>query len=61
MIQTSTPDLDFTAKETQTEQKPGLPEIAEPSERTIQNILNYSRNLEVKQSMFIKDVEILKS
>ena len=34
---------------------------AEPSENTIQNILNYSRNLEIRASRFVSDIQIMKS
>lgn len=61
MTQTFTLDLDFTAKETKKEQKNAFLEIAEPSNGTIQNILNFSRNLEVKQSKLVKSIELLKS
>ncbi|MBL7931835.1 MAG: hypothetical protein JNL60_08035, partial [Bacteroidia bacterium] len=36
-------------------------EHAEPSAKTIQNILNYSRNLEVQNSKLVKQVEYTKS
>jgi len=61
MTQTFTLDLDFTAHETKKEQKNTFLDIAEPSENTIQNILNFSKNLEVKQSSLIKTIEMLKS
>lgn len=61
MTQTFTLDLDFTAKETEKQQKNSLPEVAEPSERTIQNILSYSKNLEVKHSGLIQPIELIKS
>jgi len=61
MTQTFTLDLDFTAKEAEKEQKNTFLDIAEPSENTIQNILNFSRNLEVKQSKLIRSIELLKS
>ena len=61
MTQTFTLDLDFTAQETEKDQKRSFLDIADPSETTIQNILNYSKNLEVKQSGFIKNIEIIKS
>lgn len=61
MTQTFTLDLDFTAKETEKEQKNTFLDVAEPSESTLQNILNYSKNLEVKQSTMIKSIELLKS
>ena len=60
MTQTFTPDLDLTAEKLEKLQK-GLSYNAEPSNTTIQNILNYSRNLEVKQSSLINHVEMIKS
>ena len=61
MTQTFTLDLDFTAKDTKKEQKRTFLDVAEPSERTLQNILNFSKNLEVKQSKLIKAIELFKS
>lgn len=61
MTQTFTLDLDFTAKEAERKQKSDFLEFAEPSNSTIQNILNFSRNLEVKQSKLVKSIELLKS
>ena len=61
MIQTFTLDLDFTAKNTEKEQKNALLQFAEPSKTTIANILNFSRNLEIKQSKLINSIELLKS
>ena len=61
MTQTFTLDLDFTANDTKKEQKNTFLDVAEPSEKTIQNILNFSKNLEVKQSKLIKSIELLKS
>lgn len=61
MTQTFTPRTDFTANETKKEQKNTFLELAEPSESTLQNILNFSKNLEVKQSKWIESIELLKS
>jgi len=61
MTQTFTLDLDFTAKETEKEQKNTFLDIADPSENTINNILNYSKNLEVMQSGLIRSIILLKS
>lgn len=61
MTKTFTLDLDFTANNTKKEQKNTFLEFAEPSERTLQNILNFSKNLEVKQSKLVKSIELLKS
>lgn len=61
MTKTFTPSLDFTATPSEKEQKNTFLEIAEPSNQTIQNILNFSKNIEVKQSKFVKEIEFLKS
>ncbi len=61
MTQTFTPALDFTANDTKKEQKNAFSEFAEPSNNSIQNILNYSKSLEIKHSELIKEVEIVKS
>jgi hypothetical protein len=61
MTQTFTPDLDLTAKKTEKEPTDNLLEHAEPSLKTIQTILNYSKNLEIKSSALINDIEVIKS
>lgn len=61
MTQTFTLDLDFTAKNIEKELKSQFLEIAEPSEKTIQNILNFSRNLEIKKSRFLPPIEVIRS
>ncbi len=61
MTQTFTLDLDFTAINTKREQKNAFLEIAEPCENTLQNILNFSKNLEVKKSNLIKSIDFLRS
>ena len=61
MIQTFTPALDITVADTEKESKNNFFDLAEPSNLTIQNILNYSKNLEVKQSRLIREVELMKS
>ncbi|PBQ34243.1 hypothetical protein CNR22_21535 [Sphingobacteriaceae bacterium] len=61
MTRTFTLDLDFTATVNKKEQQNTFLDHAEPSERTLQNILNFSRNLEVKPSKLIHTIELLKS
>ena len=61
MIQTSTLSPDFTANEAKKEQKTDFLNFAEPSVATIQTILNYSKNLEVKSSNLLKNIEFVKS
>jgi hypothetical protein len=34
---------------------------AEPSDQVVQNILNYSRNLEIRRSLLITDIQFIKS
>jgi len=61
MTQTFTPDLDLTAQDTEKELTEGFLSHAGPSNGTIQNILNYSRNLEIRKSQLIPAIEIVKS
>ncbi len=61
MISTFTPNTPITENTVKTEQISKLPEFANPSVNTINTILNYSKNLEIKPSEFIKDIEIIKS
>lgn len=61
MTQTFTLTPDFTAKNKQSLAKSEFPDFAEPSQHLIQNILNFSRNLEVKPSQYVKHVELVKS
>ena len=61
MTKTFTSDLEFTAKQTEKDQDNPSFQFAEPSFETIQNILNFSKNLEVKASQLLKSVDFLKS
>jgi hypothetical protein len=61
MTKTFTLDLDFTANDIKKEQKNTFLNIAEPSERTLQNILNFSKNIEVKHSKLVRSMEWIKS
>lgn len=61
MTKTFTLDLDFNANYTKKEQKNTFLEVAEPSARTLQNILNFSKNLEVKHSKLVRSIEMMKS
>ncbi|MBX3164991.1 MAG: hypothetical protein KF900_10970 [Bacteroidetes bacterium] len=61
MTQIFTQTLDFTAKTKQSPQKSGFPDFAAPSQHIIQNILSFSRNLEVKASQYVKHIELVKS
>lgn len=59
MITTST-SLKLTGKQ-KTEQREACPDIALPSEKVLSAILNYSKNLEIKKSIFVQEIEIIKS
>ena len=61
MTKTFTSDLEFTAKPTEKDQENPSFQIAEPSFQTIQNILNFSKNLEVKPSEMLKTVDFMRS
>lgn len=61
MIITFTSELKHTAKELKNEALLLANRGKEPSEFIIQNILNYSKNLEVKKTRLIPFVEFLKS
>jgi len=66
MISTSTPALDFTEKKLKetTEDQHLIPMdngFDSPSLKTISAILNYSKNLEVKKSKFVPEIEYIKS
>lgn len=61
MVKTFTPQQDFIVSQTEKEKDPVYLEHAEPSAKTIQAILNYSRNLEVQNSNLVNTVEFIKS
>jgi hypothetical protein len=61
MTQTFTSASDFTAEQPQKELKNTFLASAEPSENTIQNILNFSKNLEIKQSKLVNFIELIRS
>jgi hypothetical protein len=61
MIKTFTPDLHFTTSDKQIAKENTVDSAAEPSFLVIQNILNFSKNLEVHQSGMTGFVEIIKS
>lgn len=64
MIKTFTPSTkktDGKEKENKSGQIPSCMEMYEPSNTSIQNILNYGRSLEVKPSQLVGHVEMLKS
>jgi hypothetical protein len=61
MIHTSTQVLDFTEEKNKQAGQDHLPDFDSPSLQSISNILNYSRNLDVKKSKFVKDIEYIRS
>ncbi len=60
MIITFTPNQTITENTDKAGQM-SLPDISDPSENSINAILNYSKNLEIKSSILIKEFEVLKS
>ena len=60
MTQTFTSQIHETAIKTKKAQSE-LPEFAEPSDNVLDNILNFSKNLEIKKSRFVDFVETIKS
>lgn len=61
MTQTFTQNSHTTAKTKKEEEKiPSFDAVA-PSSKVIQNILNFSKNLEIKHSKLLPAIELLKS
>ena len=66
MVTTSTPVLDFTEKILQDSAKNQISHSTAfgmdlPSKNTIEAILNYSKNLEIKKSELVQEIEFIKS
>jgi hypothetical protein len=61
MIKTSTYETHFNGTEKIKEINIDLSLNFNPSKNTISTILNYSKNLEIKQSQLIQEFQILKS
>ena len=66
MTQTFTSNLNETATKLEKENYHQLSDAcsykdAEPSKNVIDNILNFSRNLEIKRSKFVAAIEVMKS
>ncbi|MES2681683.1 MAG: hypothetical protein V4635_17440 [Bacteroidota bacterium] len=61
MTETFTHGLDLNVKPSPEEPKIPFAGFAEPSKNVIQNILNFSKNLEIKRSKFVSDIELIKS
>lgn len=61
MTETFTQSPDLTAEHPVKEEKIPFAPFAEPSENVIRNILNFSRNLEIKKSGLIPPIEVIRS
>jgi hypothetical protein len=61
MIKTFTPSLEITAEQTEKDQENPSFQAVEPSVLTIQNILNFSRNLEIRTTAAGTKIEFIKS
>ena len=61
MTRTFTSNLNETAIKSAKDHGDQLPEFAEPSKNVIDNILNFSKNLEIKRSRFVDSIEMIKS
>ena len=61
MTRTFTSNLNETAIKSAKDHEDQLPNFAEPSKNVIDNILNFSKNLEVKKSKFVDTIETIKS
>ena len=60
MIKTSTlPTSSLQTKQTSDKEEINLPEFAEPSALSINNILNYSKSLKILKSEFVKEIEVV--
>jgi hypothetical protein len=61
MTQTFTSNLNETATQSNKDLKDQFAGFAEPSKNVIDNILNFSKNLEIKHSKFVDAIEVMKS
>ena len=66
MMSTSTPTIILTENKADKHPADSLaedqsPDYATPSARTIEAILNYSKNLEIRKSRFVHEIEFIKS
>lgn len=60
MIKTSTlPTSSLQTPKTSDKEESNLPEFAEPSALSINNILNYSKSLKIFKSEFVKEIEVV--
>lgn len=61
MTQTFTSNINETATKSNKDPKDQFANFAEPSKNVINNILNFSKNLEIKRSKFVDMIELVKS
>jgi hypothetical protein len=61
MTQTFTSNINETATKSNNDPKDQFANFAEPSKNVINNILNFSKNLEIKRSKFVDMIELVKS
>ncbi len=61
MTKTFTKSLDINEINLKKEEKIPFFTVSEPSKNVIQNILNFSKNLEVRHSKLIPPIELIKS
>lgn len=61
MTKTFTSKLNETAIKSETDRADQFPQFAEPSKNVIDNILNFSKNLEIKRSRFVDTIEVIRS
>lgn len=62
MIKTSTLPSTSSLKTTETsdtKEEINMPQFAEPSALSINNILNYSKSLKIFKSEFVKEIEVV--
>jgi len=61
MTQTFTSNINETATKSNKDPKDQFSNFSEPSKNVINNILNFSKNLEIKRSKFVDMIELVKS
>ena len=61
MTKTFTLNLDITEKTSKEAKLPEVIQNAEPSAQTLQNILNFSKNLQIVKSNTLQHIEVMKS
>lgn len=61
MTQTFTPCTPFTEKPSKSKSEVSIVQESDPSDFTIRNILNFSKNLEIHSSRLLPAIEVVKS